>query len=74
MLLFSPLDFTWCALQKLLLFMTKPLSFMMRTVKMFQGQRIPHYSRLAWITTLRENGCWGRMNIALLSDLTKQTS
>nr|XP_012598665.1 thioredoxin-dependent peroxide reductase, mitochondrial-like [Microcebus murinus] len=33
-----------------------------------------HFSHLAWINTPRKNGGLGHMNIALLSDLTKQIS
>lgn len=33
-----------------------------------------HFTHLAWISTLQKNHSLGHMNIALLSDLTKQIS
>ncbi|ELR51278.1 PREDICTED: thioredoxin-dependent peroxide reductase, mitochondrial [Bison bison bison] len=73
-LFFYPLDFTFVCPTEIIAFSDKASEFHDVNCEVVAVSVDSHFSHLAWINTPRKNGGLGHMNIALLSDLTKQIS
>lgn len=73
-LFFYPLDFTFVCPTEIVAFSDKANEFHDVNCEVVAVSVDSHFSHLAWINTPRKNGGLGHMNIALLSDLTKQIS
>ncbi|XP_012594607.1 thioredoxin-dependent peroxide reductase, mitochondrial [Microcebus murinus] len=73
-LFFYPLDFTFVCPTEIVAFSDKANEFRDVNCEVVAVSVDSHFSHLAWINTPRKNGGLGHMNIALLSDLTKQIS
>uniref|UniRef100_A0A5F4W8I1 Thioredoxin-dependent peroxide reductase, mitochondrial n=1 Tax=Callithrix jacchus TaxID=9483 RepID=A0A5F4W8I1_CALJA len=73
-LFFYPLDFTFVCPTEIIAFSDKVNEFHDVNCEVVAVSVDSHFSHLAWINTPRKNGGLGHMNIALLSDLTKQIS
>uniref|UniRef100_A0A8D0MIB8 Thioredoxin-dependent peroxide reductase, mitochondrial n=1 Tax=Sus scrofa TaxID=9823 RepID=A0A8D0MIB8_PIG len=73
-LFFYPLDFTFVCPTEIIAFSDKANEFHDVNCEVVAVSVDSHFSHLAWINTPRKNGGLGHMNIALLSDLTKQIS
>ncbi|XP_048194094.1 thioredoxin-dependent peroxide reductase, mitochondrial [Perognathus longimembris pacificus] len=73
-LFFYPLDFTFVCPTEIVAFSDKANEFHDVNCEVIAVSVDSHFSHLAWINTPRKNGGLGHMNIALLSDLTKQIS
>ncbi|KAM4839478.1 thioredoxin-dependent peroxide reductase, mitochondrial [Urocitellus parryii] len=73
-LFFYPLDFTFVCPTEIIAFSDKANEFHDVNCEVVAVSVDSHFTHLAWINTPRKNGGLGHMNIALLSDLTKQIS
>uniref|UniRef100_V9L0N4 Thioredoxin-dependent peroxide reductase, mitochondrial n=1 Tax=Callorhinchus milii TaxID=7868 RepID=V9L0N4_CALMI len=73
-LFFYPLDFTFVCPTEIIAFSDKVNEFHDMNCEVIGVSVDSHFSHLAWINTSRKIGGLGRMNIPLLSDLTKQIS
>ncbi|XP_053451864.1 thioredoxin-dependent peroxide reductase, mitochondrial-like [Nycticebus coucang] len=73
-LFFYPLDFTFVCPTEIVAFSDKANEFHDVNCEVVGVSVDSHFTHLAWINTPRKNGSLGHMNIALLSDLTKQIS
>ncbi|XP_010632827.1 thioredoxin-dependent peroxide reductase, mitochondrial isoform X2 [Fukomys damarensis] len=73
-LFFYPLDFTFVCPTEIVAFSDKAKEFHDVNCEVVAVSVDSHFTHLAWINTPRKNGGLGHMNIALLSDLTKQIS
>ncbi|XP_004625688.1 thioredoxin-dependent peroxide reductase, mitochondrial [Octodon degus] len=73
-LFFYPLDFTFVCPTEIVAFSDKANEFHDVNCEVVAVSVDSHFTHLAWINTPRKSGGLGRMNIALLSDLTKQIS
>ncbi|CAD7686542.1 unnamed protein product [Nyctereutes procyonoides] len=73
-LFFYPLDFTFVCPTEIVAFSDKAKEFHDVNCDVVAVSVDSHFTHLAWINTPRKNGGLGHMNIALLSDLTKQIS
>ncbi|XP_054418509.1 LOW QUALITY PROTEIN: thioredoxin-dependent peroxide reductase, mitochondrial-like [Pteronotus mesoamericanus] len=73
-LFFYPLDFTFVGPMESIAFNDKANDFHDVDDEVVAISVDSHFSHLAWTNTPRKNGSLGHMNIALLSDLTKQIS
>ncbi|KAM6182546.1 thioredoxin-dependent peroxide reductase, mitochondrial [Erethizon dorsatum] len=73
-LFFYPLDFTFVCPTEIVAFSDKANEFHDVNCEIVAVSVDSHFTHLAWINTPRKNGGLGHMNIALLSDLTKQIS
>ncbi|XP_029788535.1 thioredoxin-dependent peroxide reductase, mitochondrial [Suricata suricatta] len=73
-LFFYPLDFTFVCPTEIVAFSDKANEFHDVNCEVVAVSVDSHFTHLAWINTPRKNGGLGHMNIALLSDLTKQIS
>ncbi|XP_051002834.1 thioredoxin-dependent peroxide reductase, mitochondrial [Acomys russatus] len=71
-LFFYPLDFTFVCPTEIVAFSDKANEFHDVNCEVVAVSVDSHFSHLAWTNTPRKNGGLGHMNIALLSDLTKQ--
>ncbi|XP_002718732.2 thioredoxin-dependent peroxide reductase, mitochondrial [Oryctolagus cuniculus] len=71
-LFFYPLDFTFVCPTEIVAFSDKANEFHDVNCEVVAVSVDSHFSHLAWINTPRKSGGLGHMNIALLSDLTKQ--
>ncbi|XP_007478982.1 thioredoxin-dependent peroxide reductase, mitochondrial isoform X1 [Monodelphis domestica] len=73
-LFFYPLDFTFVCPTEIVAFSDKANEFHDVNCEVIAVSVDSQFSHLAWINTPRKSGGLGHMNIALLSDLTKQIS
>ncbi|XP_044518532.1 thioredoxin-dependent peroxide reductase, mitochondrial isoform X3 [Gracilinanus agilis] len=73
-LFFYPLDFTFVCPTEIVAFSDKANEFHDVNCEVVAVSVDSQFSHLAWINTPRKSGGLGHMNIALLSDLTKQIS
>ncbi|KAF3827963.1 hypothetical protein GH733_001198, partial [Mirounga leonina] len=73
-LFFYPLDFTFVCPTEIIAFSDKANEFHDVNCEVVAVSVDSQFTHLAWINTPRKNGGLGHMNIALLSDLTKQIS
>ncbi|KAM8928107.1 thioredoxin-dependent peroxide reductase, mitochondrial-like [Lycaon pictus] len=73
-LFFYPLDFTFVCPTEIVAFSDKAKEFHDVNCDVAAVSVDSHFTHLAWINALQKNGSLGHMNIALLSDLTKQIS
>ncbi|XP_004838887.1 thioredoxin-dependent peroxide reductase, mitochondrial [Heterocephalus glaber] len=73
-LFFYPLDFTFVCPTEIVAFSDKANEFHDVNCEVVAVSVDSHFTHLAWINTPRKSGGLGHMNIALLSDLTKQIS
>uniref|UniRef100_G1TDH4 Thioredoxin-dependent peroxide reductase, mitochondrial n=1 Tax=Oryctolagus cuniculus TaxID=9986 RepID=G1TDH4_RABIT len=71
-LFFYPLDFTFVCPTEIVAFSDKANEFHDVNCEVVAVSVDSHFSHLAWINTPGKSGGLGHMNIALLSDLTKQ--
>ncbi|KAF6110868.1 peroxiredoxin 3 [Phyllostomus discolor] len=73
-LFFYPLDFTFVCPTEIVAFSDKANEFRDANCEVVAVSVDSHFTHLAWTNTPRKSGGLGHMNIALLSDLTKQIS
>ncbi|RMC11330.1 hypothetical protein DUI87_11449 [Hirundo rustica rustica] len=73
-LFFYPLDFTFVCPTEIVAFSDKAKEFRDVNCEVVAVSVDSHFSHLAWINTPRKSGGLGKMNIPVLSDLTKQIS
>ncbi|OPJ84140.1 thioredoxin-dependent peroxide reductase, mitochondrial [Patagioenas fasciata monilis] len=73
-LFFYPLDFTFVCPTEIVAFSNKANEFRDVNCEVVAVSVDSHFSHLAWINTPRKSGGLGKMNIPILSDLTKQIS
>uniref|UniRef100_A0A8C4U4Y0 Thioredoxin-dependent peroxide reductase, mitochondrial n=1 Tax=Falco tinnunculus TaxID=100819 RepID=A0A8C4U4Y0_FALTI len=73
-LFFYPLDFTFVCPTEIVAFSNKANEFNDVNCKVVAVSVDSHFCHLAWINTPRKSGGLGKMNIPILSDLTKQIS
>ncbi|XP_010406631.1 thioredoxin-dependent peroxide reductase, mitochondrial [Corvus cornix cornix] len=73
-LFFYPLDFTFVCPTEIVAFSNKANEFRDVNCEVVAVSVDSHFSHLAWINTPRKSGGLGKMNIPVLSDLTKQIS
>ncbi|XP_053927502.1 thioredoxin-dependent peroxide reductase, mitochondrial [Cuculus canorus] len=73
-LFFYPLDFTFVCPTEIVAFSNKANEFHDVNCEVVAVSVDSHFSHLAWINTPRKSGGLGKMNIPVLSDLTKQIS
>ncbi|XP_043911919.1 thioredoxin-dependent peroxide reductase, mitochondrial isoform X2 [Protopterus annectens] len=73
-LFFYPLDFTFVCPTEIIAYSQKAKEFRDVNCEVVAVSVDSHFSHLAWIRTSRKSGGLGKMNIPLLSDLTKQIS
>ena len=71
---FYPLDFTFVCPTEILAFSDRVDEFRKINTEVVACSVDSKYTHLAWINTPRENGGLGKINIPLLSDITKQIS
>ncbi|POI24433.1 hypothetical protein CIB84_011817 [Bambusicola thoracicus] len=73
-LFFYPLDFTFVCPTEIVAFSNKANEFHDVNCEVVAVSVDSHFCHLAWINTPRKSGGLGKMNIPVLSDLTKQIS
>uniref|UniRef100_A0A8C0IH57 Thioredoxin-dependent peroxide reductase, mitochondrial n=1 Tax=Bubo bubo TaxID=30461 RepID=A0A8C0IH57_BUBBB len=73
-LFFYPLDFTFVCPTEIVAFSNKANEFHDVNCDVVAVSVDSHFCHLAWINTPRKSGGLGKMNIPVLSDLTKQIS
>ncbi|XP_010183669.1 PREDICTED: thioredoxin-dependent peroxide reductase, mitochondrial, partial [Mesitornis unicolor] len=73
-LFFYPLDFTFVCPTEIVAFSNKANEFRDVNCDVVAVSVDSHFCHLAWINTPRKSGGLGKMNIPVLSDLTKQIS
>ncbi|XP_038614538.1 thioredoxin-dependent peroxide reductase, mitochondrial [Tachyglossus aculeatus] len=73
-LFFYPLDFTFVCPTEIIAFSDKANEFHDVNCEVVAVSVDSHFCHLAWINTPRKSGGLGHMNIAVMSDLTKQIS
>uniref|UniRef100_A0A8C5U953 Thioredoxin-dependent peroxide reductase, mitochondrial n=1 Tax=Malurus cyaneus samueli TaxID=2593467 RepID=A0A8C5U953_9PASS len=73
-LFFYPLDFTFVCPTEIVAFSDKANEFRDANCDVVAVSVDSHFCHLAWINTPRKSGGLGKMNIPVLSDLTKQIS
>ncbi|NXR05278.1 PRDX3 protein, partial [Sagittarius serpentarius] len=73
-LFFYPLDFTFVCPTEIVAFSNKANEFRDVNCEVVAVSVDSHFCHLAWINTPRKSGGLGKMNIPVLSDLTKQIS
>ncbi|KAF1522289.1 Thioredoxin-dependent peroxide reductase, mitochondrial, partial [Eudyptes sclateri] len=73
-LFFYPLDFTFVCPTEIVAFSNKANEFHDVNCEVVAVSVDSHFCHLAWINTPRKSGGLGKMNIPILSDLTKQIS
>ncbi|XP_077113992.1 thioredoxin-dependent peroxide reductase, mitochondrial [Ranitomeya variabilis] len=73
-LFFYPLDFTFVCPTEIVAFSDKANEFRDVNCEVVAVSVDSHFCHLAWTNTPRKSGGLGHMNIALLSDLSKQIS
>ncbi|KAM9380002.1 thioredoxin-dependent peroxide reductase, mitochondrial [Phaethornis superciliosus] len=73
-LFFYPLDFTFVCPTEIVAFSNKANEFHDANCEVVAVSVDSHFCHLAWINTPRKSGGLGKMNIPVLSDLTKQIS
>uniref|UniRef100_A0A803VSI9 Thioredoxin-dependent peroxide reductase, mitochondrial n=1 Tax=Ficedula albicollis TaxID=59894 RepID=A0A803VSI9_FICAL len=73
-LFFYPLDFTFVCPTEIVAFSNKANEFRDVNCDVVAVSVDSHFTHLAWINTPRKSGGLGKMNIPVLSDLTKKIS
>ncbi|XP_071302243.1 thioredoxin-dependent peroxide reductase, mitochondrial [Agelaius tricolor] len=73
-LFFYPLDFTFVCPTEIVAFSNKAKEFRDVNCEVVAVSVDSHFTHLAWINTPRRSGGLGKMNIPVLSDLTKEIS
>jgi alkyl hydroperoxide reductase subunit AhpC len=73
-LFFYPLDFTFVCPTEIIAFSDRVKEFRDKNCDVVACSVDSHFSHLAWTNTPRKQGGLGKMDIPLLSDLTKQIS
>ncbi|CAN8215886.1 unnamed protein product [Coccothraustes coccothraustes] len=73
-LFFYPLDFTFVCPTEIVAFSNKAKEFRDVNCEVVAVSVDSHFTHLAWINTPRKSGGLGKMNIPVLSDLTKEIS
>jgi len=73
-LFFYPLDFTFVCPTEIIAFNDRANEFKELNTELIACSVDSHFSHLAWANTARKDGGLGKINIPLLSDLSKQIS
>ncbi|RWS11905.1 thioredoxin-dependent peroxide reductase-like protein [Dinothrombium tinctorium] len=73
-LFFYPLDFTFVCPTEIIAFSDRAKEFKEINTELVAVSVDSHFSHLAWVNTPRKQGGLGKMNIPILSDLTKKIS